>query len=262
MHFVEGWPKSTAGALTCRWSCTTCGKSAGNSSRSIELLRTPCGQQGEWRQLKHEVQAAGGRVRCSRCGTERQQCVQLGLQQCPVRVHYRAGEELPAATAVYAAWHSCIKAMHSFCKAGARQAGAGEGAAAALGAGQAPADEEAAAGAGPEQAIVQDAVARLRQFRQHHCVRAAEAEFCMICFSRAPRFKTAAWRQDCCDGAAPIGACPKHILAAVSVCTVSWPPRQAGRGASIQAAAQAWSDSHVAKQLRPPTRRVAARAPQ
>ena len=265
----EGWPISTAGAIKCRWSCTACGKSAGNSSRLFELLRTPCGQQGEWRQLKHEVQAAGNRVRCSRCGIERQQCVQLGLQLCPVRVHYRAGVELPAATAAYAAWHGCVKAMHSFCKAGAKQAVAGEDAAAAPGAGRAPPGDAAAAaavvvGARPVQALVQEPVlqplvARLRPFRSHVCVQAADVEFCMLCFAKAPRFKTAAWRQECCDGAAPIGASPKHILAAVSVCTVSWPPRYAGRGATIQAEAQAWSDSHVAKQLRPPKRRVAAR---
>ena len=100
-------------------------------------------------------------------------------------------------------------------------------------------------------------MAQLRPFRSHHCVRAGEAEFCMACFSRAPRFKVAAWRQECCDGAAPIGACPKHILAAVNTCRVAWPPRHEGRGASIEVAAKAWLDSHVFRQLRPPKRRVA-----
>jgi hypothetical protein len=251
----EGWPKSTAGALTCRWSCTTCGKSAGNSSRLFELLRTPCGQQGEWRQLKHEAQAAGGRVRCSRCGTERQQCVQLGLQLCPVRVHYRAGEELPAATAVYAAWHSCVKEMHTRSKAnGQLQAEA----AAAVAIAVAPAPVAAAA-AVVQEPVLQPLAAKLRPFRSHVCVRAGEVEFCMLCFAKAPRYRVALWRQGCCDGAAPIGSCPKHTLAAASLCNVQWPPQHAVRVASILEAVKAWQDSHVFKQRRPPKRRVPAR---
>ena len=222
------------------------------NGRLFELLRTPCGLQGEWRQLRHEAVVVEGKVQCNRCGIERQQCVQLGLQLCPVRGHYRAGEELPEATAVYAAWHGCVRAMHSLTNAGARQAGA-----AALGVGQAAAAD--AAGPEPVHGDVQErrAMAQLRPFRSHQCVRAGEAEFCMSCFSRAPRFKVAAWRQECCDGAAPTGACPKHILAAVNTCRVAWPPRHEGRGASIDVAAKAWIDSHVFRQLRPPKRRVA-----
>ena len=99
----------------------------------------------------------------------------------------------------------------------------------------------------------------LRPFRSHVCVRAGEVEFCMLCFAKAPRFRVAQWRQDCCDGAAPIGSCPKHILAAASVCSVQWPPQKAGRGANILEAAKWWQDSHICKQLRPPKRRVPAK---
>jgi ferredoxin len=115
-----GWERSAAGALNCRWSCEACGKAAGNSSRLFELLRTPCGEQGEWRQMKHEATIVHDKMQCSRCGVERQKCVQLSLQSCPVRAFFQAGEEVPAATAVYAAWHRCVKAMHACTKASGR----------------------------------------------------------------------------------------------------------------------------------------------
>ena len=248
-----GWERSTAGAPNCRWSCAACGKAAGNSSRLFEILRTPCGERGEWRQLKHEATIFNGKMQCSRCGTERQQCVQLGLQSCPVRVRYRANVEQPAATAVYAAWHTCVRAMHSWCRAGGGRAAAGEAAA-----DQAPVNV-AAAGEADVQVLVPQAC-QLRPLRSHICVRTGEAEFCIACFCRAPRFRVAAWRQGCCDGAAPVGSCPKHILAAVSLCRVSWPPRFEGRGANIEAAAKTWCGSHALRSLRPPKRRVAARA--
>ena len=39
-----GWTRNAAGTLACKWSCTRCGKKAGNSSRLLELLRKPCGE--------------------------------------------------------------------------------------------------------------------------------------------------------------------------------------------------------------------------
>ena len=247
-----GWERSAAGALNCRWSCEACGKAAGNSSRLYELLRTPCGEQGEWRQMKHEATIVNDKMQCSRCGVERQKCVQLSLQSCPVRAFFQAGEEVPAATAVYAAWHRCVKAMHACTKASGRL----QADAAAAG----PLAVAPAVGAVVQEPVLEPHAVGLRPFRSHVCVRSGEAEFCMLCFARAPRYRVAAWRQDCCDGGAPVGSCPKHILAAISVCRVCWPPRHEGRGANIEAAAKAWCDSHVSKQLRPPKRRVAARA--
>ena len=85
------------------------------------------------------------------------------------------------------------------------------------------------------------------------------AEWCMLCFSRAPRFKVAAWRDGCCDGVAPLGSCPKHILEAVRACPMLWPPRRAERGADISAVARQWHEGHALRALRPPKRRGAAR---
>ena len=190
-------------------------------------------------------------MQCSRCGTERQKCIQLGLQSCPVRAFFQAGEEVPAATAVYAAWHRCVKAMHAYTKASGQQTAA---IAAAV-----PVLVAQAVGVVVQEPVLEPRAIGLRPFRSHVCVRSGEAEFCMMCFAKAPRHRVPAWRQDCCDGAAPFGSCPKQILAAISVCRVCWPPRHEGRGANIEAAATAWCNNHVSKQLRPPKRRLAAR---
>jgi hypothetical protein len=167
--------------------------------------------------MKHEATIVHDKMQCSRCGVERQKCVQLSLQSCPVRAFFLAGEEVPAATAVYAAWHRCVKAMHACTKASGRlQADA----AAAVPLAVAP-----DVGAVVQEPVLVPHAVVLRPFRSHVCVRSGEAEFCMLCFARAPRCRVAAWRQDCCDGAAPVGSCPKHIFAAISVCRVCWPPR-------------------------------------
>ncbi len=57
----------------------------------------------------------------------------------------------------------------------------------------------------------------------------------MACFCRAPRYRTAVRRAECCDGAAPVGARPKHILAAVAAGSCSWPMRHSHRGAELNA---------------------------
>ncbi len=44
--------------------------------------------------------------------TKRQRHVHLGSQHCPVRCLIRQAAEVPAGTAVDAAWHLAIKAMH------------------------------------------------------------------------------------------------------------------------------------------------------
>jgi hypothetical protein len=219
-----GWPRSAAGALLCRWSCATCGKAATNSSRLFELLRSPCGAPGEWRQLRHSVVVADGKAICTRCGTTRQQHVQLGSQKCPVRVHFQGGAEVPAATAVYAAWQRTVSAMHACTKAAAFGLGAPVSAA------DAPAEARAAA-AEPE-AVIELAPRRvtLRPFRSHACFKVAEVEACMMCFMRAPRYRIPAWRAECCDGRAPIGACPKHILAAIMTSATVWPAGHEARG--------------------------------
>jgi hypothetical protein len=69
-----------------------------------------------------------------------------------------------------------------------------------------------------------------------------------------------AWRAECRDGTAPIGACPKHILAAVAVDGCTWPVRHSARGAELQVAAHVWRESHGSKALRPPKRRAPAAA--
>ena len=113
----QRWTKSTAGALNCKWSCGECSKTATNSSRLFELLRTPCGEQpGEWRQLMHAAAVQGDKVVCTRCSTTRQPHIQLQLQKCPVRGFFRELED-PAASGVYAAWHQTVRAMHAFAKA-------------------------------------------------------------------------------------------------------------------------------------------------
>ena len=204
--------------------------------------------------MEHEATIVNAKMQCSRCGAERQKCVQLSLQSRPVRAFFQAGEEVPAATAVYAAWHRCVKVMHACTKASGRlQADA----AAAVPLEVAP--DVIAVAAVVQEPVLEPHAVVLRPFRSHVGVRAGEAEFCMLCFAKAPRYRVALWRQGCCDGAAPIGSCPKHTLAAASVCSVQWPPQKTGRGANILEAAKLWQDSHICKQLRPPKRRVPAK---
>ena len=161
--------------------------------------------------MKHEATIVHDKMQRSRCGVERQKCVQLSLQSCLVRAFFLAGEEVPAATAVYAAWHRCVKAMHACTKASGRlQADA----AAAVPLAVAP-----AVGAVVQEPVLEPHAVVLRPFRSHVCVRSGEAEFCMLCFARAPRYRVAAWRQDCCDGAAPVGSC-LSISSPLSVCAV------------------------------------------
>ena len=108
-----GFKKSAAGALQWRCSCSRCGQLALNSSKLFELLRTLCGEQGEWRQVLHDSVADDARVKCTRCGTTRQRHVLLAMQRCPVRTLWRDGEEVAAGTTIFAAWTAAVKAKHS-----------------------------------------------------------------------------------------------------------------------------------------------------
>ena len=205
---------------------------------------------GEWRQLNHSTAVTNGRVSCTRCGTSRQPHVQLGLQRCPVRGLFRGGIEVPAATSFYAAWQRTVRAMHAHTKV-AVAAGllVAEGSP-----GVAPAVVE------PELEQVLEPVAEpvllaLRPFRSNVIAKSAEVEFCMPCCTMAPRYLANRWKAGCCDGRAPIGACPRYILAAISISTAVWPAGHVVRGRKLEAAARAFRSSMAAKALRPPKRR-------
>jgi hypothetical protein len=182
--------------------------------------------------------------------TSRQPHVQLGLQRCPVRGLFRGGIEVPAATAVYAAWQRTVLAMHAHTKVAVAA-----GLCSAVGApGAAPAVVE------PELEPVLEPVAEpvllvLRPFRSHVIAKSAEVEFCMQCCMRTPRHLANRWKAGCCDGRAPIGACPRYILAAISISTAVWPAGHVVRGRELEAAAGAFRSSMAAKALRPPKRR-------
>ena len=95
----------------------------------------------------------------------------------------------------------------------------------------------------------------LRPFPSHVCVTAAHVELCMRCMSKAPRFKAAAWRTECCDGDTPVGGVPKHILTAISAGGPKWPPGHAARGQLLVEAASAHGRAVAAMALRRPKRR-------
>jgi len=250
----QRWTKSTAGALNCKRSCGECSKTATNSSRLFELLRTSCGEQpGEWRQLMHAAAAQGDKVACTRCGTTRQAHIQLRLQKCPVRGLLRGGAEDPAGTEMYAAWHRTVRAMHAF----ARESGAAQPAAPL-------AAEAAVAAMADEHLVAEPAVPRLfvlRPFRSRVMAKCAAVEFCMQCCVQTPRHSANRWKAGCCDGRTPIGACPRYILAAVSLCPATWPRGHENRGQELVVAARALRSNLAAKALRPPKRRM-PRGPQ
>ena len=95
----------------------------------------------------------------------------------------------------------------------------------------------------------------LRPFRSHVCVVVAEVEFCMMCTCNPPRYQRAKWRAECCDGTTPIGAVPRHILAAVLAGSPEWPARNAARGQALVEAASAHGMARTAMVLRRPKRR-------
>jgi hypothetical protein len=245
---ANGWPRNSAGSMLCRWKCRACGQEAANSSRMFELLRKPCGDDHlcEWRQSQHTSELAGEKVHCTKCGTTRQRYIRLDQQKwCPVRSLWRQGLEDPAGAAVHAAWTAAVKAMHLH----GRRCG-----------GQ-PFPGPAVQHAGPDSVqpviVAEPRALVLRPFRSHAVGKAAEAEFCLMCLGKAPRYKVAAWRAECCDGRAPVGSCPKHLLAAISAASFEWPARHATRAAELKAFARQWQESHALKALRPLKRRVA-----
>ena len=252
----RSWTKSTAGSLSCKWSCGACSKTATNNSRLFELLRTPCGEQpGEWRQLMHAAAVQGDKVACTRCGTTKQPHIQLQLQKCPVRGYFRGGVEDPAATGVCAAWQRTVRAMHAFAKAATAVPEE------TLGAADTGPAEAQAVGAAAELPEVEPVAVPvplvLRPFRSHVVAKVAEVEFCMQCCMRTPRYQPAVWRAGCCDGRTPIGACPRYILAAITTSTAKWPTGHEVRGHELAEAARAFMCSLTAKALRPPKRRQA-----
>ncbi len=128
-----------------------------------------------------------------------------------------------------------------------------------------PEETMVAADAGPAEAQAGGAAAELpevepfavpvplvlRPFRSH------VVEFCMQCCMRTPRYQPAVRRAGCCDGRAPIGACPRYILAAITTSTAKWPTGHEVRGHELAEAASAFRCSLTAKALRPPKRRQA-----
>ena len=183
----------------------------------------------------------------------------LSGQACPVRLCRRAGAEVPEGTAVYGTWVRTLQAMHAYQSAVLVPAAAEAVAPAAV---AGPAGDDAAAvqagdadgGAGPPP--VPNGL-RLRAFREHACVVAGCVEFCMRCMCKAPRFRTAAWRASCCDGDAPIGGVPKHILAVIAAVRPQWPVRHAARGRLLLEAAVEHGRIFAAMVLRRPKRRQA-----
>ena len=262
-----GWTKSAAGAIGCKWVCTSCGQKTGSCSWLLAALRQPCGAlvaHCSWGKVNHDAEVLADRVICKRCGTTRQRHVHLSGQACPVRLCMRTGAEVHEGTAVYGTWTRTLQAMHAHFKA--VQDNGGETAADVV----APAAAAGLADAVAAEVLVGDADGgaglppvpmglRLRPFRAHACVVAGRVEFCMRCMCKAPRFRTVAWRAECCDGDTPIGGVPKHILAVIAADRPQWPVRQAARGLLLVEAASAHGRTVAAMALRRPKRRQAGR---
>ena len=171
----------------------------------------------------HAAAVQGDTVVCTRCSATRQPHVQLQLQKCPMRGFVRGGVEDPAASEVYAAWHRTVRATHAFAKV----AGVAEPVAGLVAAAE-PAEALAATPA-DEHLVAEPAVPRpfvLRPFKSHVIAKSVEVQFCMQCWLQTPRHLARQWKAGCCDGRAPIGACPRYILAAASTCPATWPSGQ------------------------------------
>jgi hypothetical protein len=102
-------------------------------------------------------------------------------------------------------------------------------------------------------------ILNFRPFRSHVCVLSAKVEFCMRCMTKAPRFRVATWRSECCDGDTTIGAVSEHIVAAIIAGGPQWPARHAARGQLSSEAASAHGRALTAMALHRPKRRQAGR---
>ena len=101
---VQGpWPapgscKAVNGRMAGQWSCSGCGRRAGDSSRAGALARTPCGA-AVWaaQAAVHELHELDGVFRCSRCGlhTTAQHAGQASRARCPVPSLQRDGHAWP-----------------------------------------------------------------------------------------------------------------------------------------------------------------------
>ena len=244
-----GFRKGAAGSALWHWSCSRCSAAAGNTSRLLELLRTGCGEhEGAWEQRRHITVVQGQRVVCTRCGTSRQRYVHLAGQICPSRCLVRQGLEVPEGSSVYAAWLQASRRMHRHGSLGQQVAGQ-------------PGVQPVVAAA--EAAVLVPAPAmQLRPYLAHRLINVGACELCIRCFAKAPRYRVGEWRTGCCDGDSPVGACPKHVLAAVHVQGAGGQGGQAGsRLLELQTAAKDWHRSLSAKTLRPPKRRAGPRQP-
>ena len=95
---VPGSCKAVNGRMAGQWSCTGCGRRAGDSSRAGALARTPCGA-AVWaaQAAVHELHELDGVFRCSRCGlhTTAQHAGQASRARCPVPSLQRDGHAWP-----------------------------------------------------------------------------------------------------------------------------------------------------------------------
>ena len=89
---VGPWPlpgtvPARNGRLPWLWACSSCGRSAGDSSRAKELARKPCGGAA-WQlaEANHSLELVNGGWRCSRCllRVRPQHTAQTERQACPV----------------------------------------------------------------------------------------------------------------------------------------------------------------------------------
>ena len=180
----NGWCKAAAGTVAWKWACRRCGTVANNSTKLLAVVRTACGgAEGVWEQRNHNPEVHELRVQCTRCGTSRQRHVQLGSQRCPVRCLTWQAAEVPAGTAVYAAWHTAIKAMHHRSRPAAE---VGEPPVlAVVGAGDAGAGDAGAGDAGAGD-VVAAMPCQLRPFRAHSFASPQGASFASAATPRPP----------------------------------------------------------------------------
>jgi ribonuclease HI len=224
------WAKPRNGTVQLSMHCTKCHKTAHNSSRWMNLMRTRCGGDIiQWCKERHELELAeGGKWSCARCGLVVSSGGKAHAEHsnCPVWVANQAGNPRPDATLWFRRWVALAGLWHR----------------AAYGA-NAPIDAQADTEGGgvlaavPPQPQADSSIGSVAgglpgfqhlRYAPHWCAQLGPLILCIKCGTSPPRkLLEERWKHAPCSGLVPVGALPRRVGAALGLGPSSFPGKSA-----------------------------------